>query len=141
MLPRIYRSFPRMWDDIFTKDFMPELFENGSFKNIPAVNIVEGNDEFTIEVAAPGLDKKDFKIALENNQLTISSEKEDKVENQNDKFVRREFRYHSFCRSFTLPETVESDKIRAKHNDGILYVNIPKKEVAKIKPTRQIQIS
>ena len=141
MLPRIYRSFPRMWDDIFTKDFMPELFENGSFKNIPAVNIVEGNDEFTIEVAAPGLDKKDFKLALENNRLTISSEKEDKVENQNDKFVRREFRYHSFCRSFILPETVEGEKIRAKHNDGILYVTIPKKEVAKTKLTRQIQIS
>ncbi len=141
MLPRIYRSFPRMWDDLFTKDFIPELFENGSFKSVPAVNIVEGNDEFIIEVAAPGLNKKDFNISLDNNQLTISSEKEDKIEDQNEKTVRREFRYDSFCRTFTLPETVESDKIRAKHNDGILYVTIPKKEVAKIKPARQIQIS
>lgn len=141
MLPRIYRSFPRMWDDLFTKDFIPELFENGSFKSVPAVNIVESNDEFIIEVAAPGLNKKDFNISLDNNQLTISSEKEDKTGNQSEKIVRKEFRYDSFCRTFTLPETVESDKIRAKHNDGILYVTIPKKEVAKIKPARQIQIS
>lgn len=141
MLPRIYRSYPRIWDDFFTKDYMPEFFENGSFKKMPAVNIVESNDEFTIEVAAPGLNKKDFNISLENNQLTISSEKEDKIEDQNEKVVRREFHYNSFCRTFTLPETVENDKIKAKHNDGILYVTIPKKEVAKIKPTRQIQIS
>ena len=141
MLPRIYRSFPGIWNDIFTKDFMPELFENDSFKNVPAVNIVEDNDGYTIEVAAPGLNKKDFNIVLENNQLTISSEKEDKNENQDEKIVRREFRYNSFCRTFTLPETVEGDKIRAKHNDGILYVNIPKKEIAKIKPARQIQIA
>ena len=141
MLPRIYRSYPRIWDDFFTKDYMPEFFENGSFKNTPAVNIVEGNDEFTIEVAAPGLDKKDFNISLENNQLTISSEKEDKTEDKNEKVVRREFRYNSFCRFFTLPETVESDKIIAKHSEGILYVTIPKRESAKIKPSRKIQIS
>jgi len=141
MLPRIYRSFPRSWDDIFVKDFIPEFFDNGSFKSIPAVNIIEDNDEFTIEVAAPGLNKKDFKIDLENNRLTISSEKEDKIDDQNDKFVRKEFHYNSFCRTFTLPESVESDKIKAKHNDGILYVTIPKKEYAKIKPIRQIQIS
>ena len=141
MLPRIYRSYPRIWDDFFTKEYMPEFFENGSFKNTPAVNIVEGNDEFTIEVAAPGLDKKDFNISLENNQLTISSEKEDKTEDKNEKVVRREFRYNSFCRVFTLPETVESDKIIAKHSEGILYVTIPKRESAKIKPSRKIQIS
>jgi HSP20 family protein len=130
-----------MLDDLFTKDFIPELFENGSFKSVPAVNIVEGNNEFTIEVAAPGLNKKDFNISLDNNQLTISSEKEDKTGDQSEKIVRKEFRYDSFCRTFTLPETVESDKISARHNDGILYVTIPKKEVAKIKSARQIQVS
>lgn len=141
MLPRIYRSFPGMWDDIFEKDFMPEVIYNGSFKNMPAVNIIEGNDEFTIEVAAPGLHKNDFKIDLENNRLTISSEKEDKIEDQNDNYVRTEFRYNSFCRSFTLPETVDSEKIKAKHNNGILYVTIPKRDYAKIKPARQIEVS
>jgi len=141
MLPRIYTSFPRIWDDMFTKEFMPEFYKNGSFRSLPAVNIIENNDEYIIEVATPGLTRKDFNISLENNSLTISSEKEDKIEDQHEKVVRREFQYNSFCRSFTLPETVESDKIKARHSDGILYVTIPKKETAKIKPSRQIQIS
>lgn len=141
MLPRIYRSFPADWESFFGKDLMPDLFDNDSYKSIPAINIVEGNDEFVIEVAAPGLDKKDFKIDIENNQMTISSEKEDKSEEKNERMIRNEFRYSSFSRSFTLPETVENDKIKAKHKDGILYVTIPKKEVAKVKPARQIEIS
>jgi HSP20 family protein len=141
MLPRIYRSFPTDWESFFGKDLLPDLFASDTFKSIPAVNIVEGNDEFVIELAVPGLDKKDFKIDLENNQLTISSEKEDKSENTNERMVRKEFRYSSFSRSFTLPETVENDKIKAKHKDGILYVTIPKKEVAKVKPARNIEIS
>ncbi|KPK88236.1 MAG: hypothetical protein AMS27_00285 [Bacteroides sp. SM23_62_1] len=126
---------------MFTKEFMPEFYKNGSFRSLPAVNIIENNDEYIIEVATPGLTRKDFNISLENNSLTISSEKEDKIEDQHEKVVRREFQYNSFCRSFTLPETVESDKIKARHSDGILYVTIPKKETAKIKPSRQIQIS
>jgi len=141
MLPRIYRSFPTDWENFFGKDLMPDLFDSDNYKSLPAVNIVEGNDDFIIEVAAPGLDKKDFKIDLENNQLTISSEKEDRTEEKNERMIRKEFRYSSFSRSFTLPETVENDKIKAKHKDGILYVSIPKKEVAKIKPARQIEIS
>jgi len=141
MLPGIYRSFPTNWENFFGKDFLPDLFDSDNYKSIPAVNIVEGEDEFVIEVAAPGLDKKDFKIDLENNQLTISSEKEDKSEDKKGRMIRKEFRYSSFCRSFTLPETVENDKIKAIHKDGILFVSIPKKEVAKVKPARQIEIS
>ena len=78
MLPRIYRSFPADWENFFGKDLLPDFFNNDNYKSVPAVNIVEGDDEFVIEVAAPGLEKKDFKIDLENNTLTISSEKEDK---------------------------------------------------------------
>lgn len=141
MLPRIYSSFPTRWENFFGKDLLPDLFDTDHLRSVPAVNIVEGNDEFVIEVAAPGLDKKDFKIDIENNQLTISSEKEDKSEDKDERMIRKEFRYSTFCRSFTLPETVENDKIKAKHKDGILYVTIPKKEVAKIKPARQIEIS
>lgn len=140
MLPRIYRSFPN-WENFFGRDFLPEFFSDDNYKSVPAVNIVENNDEYVIEVAAPGLDKKDFKIDLENNQLTISSEKEDRMEDKNEKTIRKEFRYSTFCRTFTLPETVENDKIKAKHKDGILFVTIPKKEVAKIKPARQIEIA
>jgi HSP20 family protein len=141
MLPRIYRSFPTSWESFFGKDLLPDLFDSDNYRSVPAVNIVEGDDDFVIEIAAPGLDKKDFEIDLENNQLTISSEKEDKSEEKNGRMIRKEFLYSSFSRSFTLPETVENDKIKAKHKDGILYVTIPKKEVAKVKPARQIEIS
>jgi HSP20 family protein len=141
MLPRIYRSFPSNWESFFGRDLLPDLFDNDDYRSTPAVNIIEGDNDFIIEVAAPGLDKKDFKIDLENNQLTISSEKEDKREDKNERSIRKEFRYSSFCRTFTLPETVENDKIKAKHKDGILYVTIPKKEIAKIKPARQIEIA
>lgn len=141
MLPRIYRSFPSVWDNFFSSDLMPDLFESDGYKSVPAVNIVENDNEYVIEVAAPGLEKKDFKIDLENNVLTISSEKEDKMEDKNGKAIRKEFRYSSFCRTFTLPETIDNDKIRANHKDGILSVSIPKKEVAKVKPARQIAIA
>lgn len=141
MLPRIYRSFPSSWESFFGRDLLPDLFDTDNLKSLPSVNITEGNDDYTIEVAAPGLDKKDFKIDLENNHLTISSAKEEKSEKKDEKMIRKEFNYSSFCRSFYLPETVERDKIIAKHKDGILYVTIPKKEVAKIKPVRQIEIS
>ena len=140
MLARINRTLPSVFDDFFGREFFP-VFEHDSFKSLPAVNITEGTDDFTIEVAAPGLDKKDFNIDLENNCLTISSEKEDKAEEKEEKYTRREFRYSSFRRSFTLPETVDSDKIKAKHRDGILSITIPKKEEAKFKPVRQITIS
>ena len=141
MLPRIYRSFPNVWDNFFSNDLMPDLFDSDGYKSVPAVNIAENDDEYVIEVAAPGLDKKDFKINLENNVLTISSEKEDKMEDKGGKSIRREFHYTSFSRTFTLPDTIENDKIRAKHKDGILSVSIPKKEIAKIKPARQIAIA
>jgi HSP20 family protein len=141
MLPRIYRSFPGNWDTFFGRDFLPEIFSDDNYKSVPAVNIVEGDNEFVIEVAAPGLEKKDFKIDLENNLLKISSRKENMVEDKNEKSIHKEFRYSSFCRSFTLPETVENDKIKAQHKDGILFVTIPKKEIAKIKPARQIEIA
>jgi HSP20 family protein len=141
MLPRIYRSLPSVWDNFFSNNFMPDFFDSESYKNVPAVNILENDDEYVIEVAAPGLEKKDFKIDLENNILTVSSEKEDKSEDKNDKTIRKEFRYSSFSRTFTLPETIDSDKIRAKHKDGVLAVSIPKRETARIKPPRQIAIA
>lgn len=107
---------------------------------MPAVNIVEEKDDFRIEVAAPGLDKKDFKIDLNNNVLTISSEKNDEKEEKSERFMRREFSYSSFKRSFTLPETAQVDKIVANHKNGILQITIPKKEEARVKPPRQIAI-
>jgi len=133
---------PSFFDEFFGKELNPGLFEDRANMSVPAVNVLEDPDNFKIEVAAPGLDKKDFKIDLDNNVLTISSEKEYKHEDEKDgKFMRREFAYSSFKRSFTLPESVDAEKIKANYKEGLLYINIPKREEAKQKPPRQISIS
>ena len=141
MLPRIYRSVPGVWDHFFSKEYMPDLFTDGSFKSVPAVNIIENNDGYVIEVAAPGLNKKDFHIHIGNDVLTISSEREDMVKDDEGKVCRREFGYHSFRRSFSVPDSIETTKIKASHKDGILYVALPKREEAKVQPAREIVIS
>jgi HSP20 family protein len=143
MLPMLRRgtAFPGMADEFFGKDFLSNFFDTQTGISMPSVNIVEGKDDFRIEVAAPGLEKKDFKINLENNVLTISSEKEVKDEQTEDKFMRREFSYSSFQRSFALPNTVDAEKINASYKDGVLNLLIPKKEEAKQKPARTIKIS
>ncbi len=143
MLPtlRTRTSLPSLVEEFFNGDLFPKFFDWESRYSIPAVNIVEGKDEYRIEVAAPGLTKEDFKIQLDNNVMTVSSEKEEKKEEKDEKVMRREFSYCSFRRSFSLPETVNTDKIKATHKDGILQITIPKKEEAKEKPAREIKIS
>ncbi|MCB2195861.1 MAG: Hsp20/alpha crystallin family protein [Bacteroidetes bacterium] len=143
MIPmlRNTRFLPSFTDDFFGKDFMADVFDSSVNKTIPEVNVIENAEAFKIEVAAPGLDKKDFKIDVNNNVLTISSEKEAKNVDEKEKFIRREFSYSSFQRSFSLPESVDQDKINAKHKDGILMVEIPKRDEAKEKPKREIKIS
>jgi len=143
MLPtlRKHSNLPSFVDEFFGKDFISNFFENQSVYTMPAVNIVESKDSFRIDVAAPGLNKEDFVIDLQNNILTISSEKQENREEKNEKIMRREFSYCSFKRSFSLPEMVDYDKISASHNNGILSIEIPKREEAKEKPARQISIS
>lgn len=143
MIPvlRNSRFLPSFTDDFFGKDFLSDFFDSSANKTIPEVNVLENADEFKIEVAAPGLEKADFKINLSNNVLTISSEKEVKDATENEKFVRREFSYSSFQRSFSLPDSVNSDKINAKHKDGVLTLTIPKRDEAKEKSKREIRIS
>ncbi len=110
--------------------------------SLPAVNVKETNDEFVIELAAPGMEKKDFKINFKNNVITISSEKEDKKEVKKENYTRREFSYQSFQRSFTVAENaIVSDKIEASYNNGILEVKLPKREEVKPQPEREIKIS
>jgi HSP20 family protein len=120
---------------------MPRFYNWETGQNMPAVNITEGKEDYRIDVAAPGLKKEDFKISLDNNVLSISSEKEYKNETRDENLLRREFSYSSFSRSFTLPESVNGDKIKATHNDGILSIVVPKREEAKVKPVRDIKIS
>lgn len=142
----LFPSVPSLFDDFFTRDWLD--WSNNNWRSagatLPAVNIVETNDDFQIEVAAPGMKRDDFKVELDNNLLTISSQREDTQEQKDSdgNYTRREFSYQSFQRSFALPENkVHGDKISARYVDGILRVTVPKKEEAKVKPPKQIAVS
>jgi len=137
-------GIPTLLGDIFTPDWIDWSLSNFSETNttLPAVNIRETNDDFHIEVAAPGMKKDDFKVELDNDMLVISSERRDEQEEKKGDYTRREFSYQSFQRSFSLPERlVNGDKIKAEYRDGILHITVPKKEEAKAKPAKVIKIS
>lgn len=138
-----YPSFSSLFDDFFNTEFGDWKRQNFSSTQttLPKVNIKEDNDGFAVEMAAPGMAKDDFNIKLDNNLLTISSEKKEENKNENEKYSRREFSYQSFQRSFTLPDTADEEKISASYENGILRVGIPKKEEAKPKPAKTISIS
>jgi len=143
MLPtlRTKSAWPNLVEEFFNGDLFPRFFDAENRQSLPAVNILESKDDYRIEVAAPGLHKEDFKVNLDNNVLTVSSEKEEKQESNENKVMRREFSYYSFSRSFTLPQTINTDKMMANHKDGILTITVPKKEEAKEKQARDIKIS
>ncbi len=117
-----------------------ETFVN-SQNQFPAVNIKENEDSFEILFAAPGFKKEDFEIEIEENILKVSSEIKQTENIKEEKFSRREFNFTSFKRAFTLPETIDEDKIEASYVDGILKLSLPKKEEALPKEKRSIQIS
>ncbi len=108
--------------------------------NMPAVNIRERADSFMIELAAPGKKKSDFEIHLENKVLSIGSNAQQEHEENSDGYMRREFAYSSFKRTFRIPDTVDGEKISAEYRDGILFLHLPKLEEAKEKPPRAIKI-
>ena len=144
----LFPDLSRLWDD---DDFFSRGLMNWSTSNfsnsdttLPAVNIKETDNSYLVEMAAPGMKKEDFKIELDNNVLTISSEKSEESQEGSDKerYSRREFSYQSFQRSFALPkEVVDEDKIEARYQEGVLNLRIPKKEKAKQKPPRKIEIA
>jgi HSP20 family protein len=140
MLPTISRrTFSPFLSNLFDDDFFPVLSNRTS--SMPAVNIRENEKNFTLELAVPGIDKKDLKIDINEDVLTISSETKNEVEEDKDGYKRKEFSYTSFCRSFYIPENVNKDKIGASYKDGILSVELPKQEEEKNKITKQIKIS
>ncbi|MBT2620120.1 Hsp20/alpha crystallin family protein [Chryseobacterium sp. ISL-6] len=139
-----YSALPSLFDDFFNR----ELFNwgNNNYSStsttVPSVNIRENGDAYEVQVAAPGMEKNDFEVMLDGNLLTISSSKQNSSEMQDDSFTRREFSYLSFQRSFELPkDVVDQDNINAKYENGLLLLTIPKKEEAKQKPPKLIQIS
>jgi len=107
----------------------------------PAANIIENSDSFQLDIAVPGLHKDDFKISLENNIMTVSAEFEDEKREDGKIYSRKEFYYGSFSRAFTLPKTIDLDKIKADYENGILKVALPKKEEAKVEIKKEIKIS
>jgi HSP20 family protein len=128
-------------DNFFVDDFFNNQWLEKKLKHtLPAVNIKENKNEFKIEFASPGFTKKDFKIDLDQDVLTVSAEKDKEVIEEKEDYTRKEFSYNSFSRSFTLPKTVNAEKIDAKYNDGILKLSIPKKESTKLLPKKEIKV-
>ncbi|MBL4625285.1 MAG: Hsp20/alpha crystallin family protein [Flavobacteriales bacterium] len=128
----------------FFDEFFKTDYRNVDYctTNQPAVNITDENESYFIDIAAPGFDKKDFKISIEDNQLKVSAEIESESEETTteQKFTKREFRTSSFERSFSLPETTKQDEIKADYKVGVLHIEIPKQEVEKPTPARLVSI-
>ena len=141
-LSKKIEHFPSLLDDFFKP--WNEWF-NGNhlsrYMTVPAANIIDKSDQYQLSLAAPGLKKSDFNIDVNGNLLTVSCEKEDKKEEKDNHHTRREYNYSAFSRSFTIPEDVAKDKIEASYEDGVLKVQLPKKEeVQKSAISKHIQV-
>jgi HSP20 family protein len=141
---------PSLLNDFFTPNTLlgPSLFDVDFNElpariglNVPSANIRETEKEFMIELAAPGLTKKDFKVETDHGMLTISAEKEEEKKEGKGEYTRKEYSYHSFFRSFTLPENSMPEQIHAHYEDGILKISVPKKEIAPVKSKKEIAVS
>jgi HSP20 family protein len=134
---------PVFFDDFFRP--WNEWFENsgkffGRIMSVPPVNIAEKDNEYLVSLAVPGMKKDDFKIDVDGNLLTISSEKEESKEEKEHKFTRKEYSYSSFSRSFTLPDEVNKEKIEARYEDGVLKLTLPRKEGIKKSEAKHIAV-
>ena len=127
-------------------DMVNNIFDNdlgdffGKRFSDPAANIIENPEAFKLEIAAPGMNKEDFRINLENNILTLSAELDDQKREEGKNYTRKEFYYGSFSRAFTLPKSIDLDKIRADYEAGILRVTLPKRDEARLDLKKEIPI-
>lgn len=129
MMKELFNEFPAAVNKTVREDVL----------NFPPVNIIEKADKYLLSVAAPGFEKADFNIKLDANTLTISTEKKEITTEENDKLIRKEFGFKAFRRSFTIDEKIDAANITAKYENGILAIELPKKEVAKAE-TKEINI-
>ena len=144
MMPtkRMYNNdqnwLPTFFNDFFDNDWMMKTDATA-----PAINVVESDKDYKVEVAAPGMKKEDFNIHLgENNELVITMEQKNENKEEHKKYLRREFAYSKFQQSFVLPDNIEKEKISASVNDGILTIELPKQapeEKAKVNRVIEIQ--
>ncbi len=143
MLPTLRKHvyYPFNRGVCFAKNELPLFFSNGVDYSIPAVNIKENADRFDIEIAVPGLRKDDFKIVLDKNILTVSSDTNKNENDEKESFMRKEFSFNSFSRSFSIPEKVDFEKIKALHENGILKLQLPFRDEAKQNPKREITVN
>lgn len=143
-LKKMNAGFPRLLSDWFD----PYTFFDTNLMNpesklgftMPTVNVKETEKDYLVDLAAPGLERKDFKVEVDNNVLTISVEKKEEKKEEGKDFTRQEFSFNSFRRSFELPENSKTDKIDAKYADGLLKLVIPKKEITAEKPKKEIAV-
>ncbi len=141
--PSIWSGLIRPLNTLFGRDLFDEDFDLLPQQlgiNVPTVNISETPKEYLLEMAAPGLERKDFKIQLENQMLTISSEKSREKEEKKKGTSRKEYSFNSFSRSFALPDNIKEDKIVAKYDNGILKITIPKEKETPVKPAHQVEV-
>jgi HSP20 family protein len=131
---------PAVFTDFFdTSNFFSKNTGLKNFGHImPAVNIKESNKDFNLEFAAPGFKKEDIKVSIDDNILTISAEKENRKQEETERFTRKEFSYNSFSRAFALPDSVNCNKIDASYTDGVLKLSIPKNEISKATVKKEI---
>jgi HSP20 family protein len=141
-------GLPSLLSDLFSpttllgRDFFePDLFPARLGINLPTANITETPKEYKLELAAPGLERKDFTVEVENHTLTVSAEKEEEKKEEDKDYSRKEYSFNSFCRTFTLPENVKEGLIDAKYENGILMVIIPKQKETSVKPVHKITVS
>jgi len=137
-----FPTWSNLLEDFFNRD-LPSVFSSNynTGYSLPKVNIKETADNYQLEMAAPGLKKSDFNLEIDNQVLTISSETKEEQEHKEGNYTRREFGYSSFKRTFNLAESIDDAQINASYTEGILRILLPKKEEAKQKPARNIQIS
>jgi HSP20 family protein len=126
--------------DSFLDNLLSDLPVANNGMNVPPVNIFETNDNYELEFNAPGRNKEDFKVTVDKNILTVSFEKKEEQKDEKRQFIKREFGFQSFKRSFTLDEKINADGINAKYENGILYLTLPKKEEVKVMP-KEIAVS
>ena len=133
--------FDRGWVEKFFNSPLDDYFNFGKMMNVPAVNVSETDKEFKLNIAAPGLEKSDFKVDAYDDMLTISAEHEREDKDESDgRFNRREYNYSSWSRSFSIPENCDLDKINAEYKNGELKVIIPKKEIKEPKSSKTISV-
>jgi HSP20 family protein len=140
MLPIMHRNqwLPEVFNDFFNTDFMPKVNATA-----PAINVKESDKDYQVELAAPGLKKEDFSVNInDDGNLVIKMEKkeENKEENKASHYLRREFSFSKYEQTLILPDDVEKEEIRAKMENGVLTIDLPKMVVSQKKPARQIVV-